>query len=132
MGHRAEVRQLVNFAAPGTGAGHTVTAESSVPLPEHRSERRRLVAAGPARRLDEFRCADAGRDGPHRAGRRRLDVADQKAADFARRLVVPVAGSVTAVEDSASITMTAGTTTVTIGKSNGRATGVLRAGLPVS
>ncbi|MEK8110343.1 hypothetical protein NKG94_50515 [Micromonospora sp. M12] len=56
----------------------------------------------------------------------------KKATDFTRRLVVPIAGSVTATETSTSITMTAGTTKVTIGKSNGRLTGVTRAGATVS
>ena len=124
--------QLVTFAAPGAGAGHTVTAQGSLAGP--------AIAPGAAGalRLDlpaDWRDSDAlmlsATDPTGRAivgWTWRI----KKAADFARRLVVPVAGSVTAVEDATGITMTAGPTAVTIGKANGRVTGVRQAGTPVS
>ena len=54
----------------------------------------------------------------------------KKAADFAKRLVVSHPGSpaVVAVEDPAGVTMTAGSTSVTIGKADGRLLSVRRGG----
>ena len=124
--------QLVNFAAPGAGVGHIVTAQGTLAGPS--------IAPGAVGSLPLELPADWSN-----SDALMLSATDptgrsivgwtwriKKAADFARRLVVPVAGSVTAVEDSTGITMTAGTTTVTIGKSNGRLTGVRQAGTPVS
>jgi hypothetical protein len=124
--------RLVTFATPGAGAGHTVTAQGTVPGPS--------IAPGAAGSLtlnlpagwadsDALMLTATDPTGRAVAG---WTWRIRKAPDFTRRLVVPVAGSVTAAENATGITMTAGTTTVTIAKSNGRLTGVRRAGMPVS
>ncbi|MBB5873500.1 hypothetical protein F4553_006934 [Allocatelliglobosispora scoriae] len=124
--------RLVNFAAPGAGAGHAVTAQGSLTGPNIAPGAvGSLILNLPANWLDsdalELTATDPG-------GRVvtswmwRI----KKAADFRTRLVVPTSGSVTATETSTSITMTAGTTKITIGKANGRLTGVTRAGVAVS
>jgi hypothetical protein len=124
--------QLATFATPGAGVGHTLTAQGGLPGPS--------IAPGtvgsltldlPADWQDSDALMLSATDPTGRAivgWTWRIT----KATDFAKRLVVPVAGNATAVEDSAGITMTAGATTVTIGKSNGRLTGVRQAGRPIS
>ena len=56
----------------------------------------------------------------------------KKAADFANRIVQPARGTVAASEDAASITMTAGQTSVAISKSTGRLLSVKHDGAKVS
>ncbi|MEO6089998.1 MAG: glycoside hydrolase family 2 TIM barrel-domain containing protein [Umezawaea sp.] len=58
----------------------------------------------------------------------------KKAADFARRLVGPKPGApaVSVTEDATGVTMTAGTTSVTIGKADGRLLRVTRGGTALS
>ncbi|GLY93981.1 glycoside hydrolase family 2 TIM barrel-domain containing protein [Actinoplanes sp. NBRC 103695] len=124
--------QLVTFVSPGAGAGHTVTAQGTLTGPS--------IAPGAAGSVPldlpaDWSNADALMLSATDPGGRAVagwTWRIKKAADFAGRLVIPVAGSVTAVEDSTGITMTAGPTTVTIGKANGRLTGVRQAGTPVS
>lgn len=124
--------QLVRFAAPGAGTGHTATAQGTLIGP--------AIAPGavgglpldlPATWLDSDALALTATDPSGRVVTSWM-WRIKKATNFTRRLVVPIPGSVTATETSTSITMTAGTTTVTIGKSNGRLTGVTRAGATVS
>ncbi|MGP3982531.1 glycoside hydrolase family 2 TIM barrel-domain containing protein [Streptomyces sp. KR80] len=57
----------------------------------------------------------------------------KKAADFRERVVVPhpTVDRVTVIEDAAGVTMTAGTTSVTIAKNTGRLARVERGGRPV-
>ncbi len=125
--------QLLRFAAPGgAGTDPTVVAQGS--------------AAGPS--------TAPGRTGTLRLGlpstwgdtdALRLTVTDpggrdvntwvwtvKKAADHARRLVLPGSGTVTATESTGSVTMTTGATSVTISKATGRLTTVTRDGAAVS
>ncbi|WP_436761341.1 glycoside hydrolase family 2 TIM barrel-domain containing protein [Streptosporangium sp. V21-05] len=127
--------RLVNFAVPGSAAtGHTVIAQGTATSPDIAPGATGSLALGLP---DTWTGADA-------LG---LTVTDptgrvlstwmwkiKKAADHAGRLVVPVAGApaVTAVQDSAGVTMIAGTTRVTINGSTGRLSGVIRDGVAVS
>ena len=116
--------QVVTFSEPGAGTGHQVVAQGSVPGPDIAPGGAGAVALGlPA----SWSGADALRltatDGTGR------QIADwvwriKKAADYAERLVTPRPGAVTATESSAAVTMTAGTTEITISKSTGYLTGV--------
>jgi hypothetical protein len=124
--------QLLTFAAPGAGTGHTVTAQGTFSGPDIAPGGNGSLTLGlPA----DWTTADA----------LQLTAADptgrvvntwtwriKKAADYVARLVVPVPGGVTATETPTGVTMTAGTTNVTIGKSNGRLAGVTRGGVAVS
>lgn len=124
--------QLLRFPAPGSGTGHTVTAQGTFNGPD--------IAPGGNGALTLGLPADwTNADALH------LIAADptgrlvntwtwriKKAADYLARLVIPVSGSVTATETSTSVTMTAGTTRVTIAKNNGRLAGVTRGGVAVS
>jgi hypothetical protein len=124
--------QLVTFAAPGVGAGHTVTAQGTFTGPDI------APGAGGALTLGlpaTWTNADALRLTATDPTGRVLNTwmwRIKKATDYTRRLVVPVPGTVTATENSTSVTMTSGTTQITIGKSNGRLTGVTRGGVAVS
>ncbi len=126
--------QLVDYAPPGGGTGHTVTAQGTSASPD--------IAPGGTGRLTLGLPGNwAGSDAL------RVRVADasgaelttwvwtiKKAPDHVRRIVVPAPGapSVTASQNNDTVTMTAGATSVRIGRSTGRLTAILRDGTAVS
>ncbi|ANZ40931.1 glycoside hydrolase [Lentzea guizhouensis] len=125
--------QLLRQAAPGTsGTTPTVIAQGTVAGPNTAPGATGSVALG---------LPGAWAD----ADTLRVDVLDpagrtvgtwswriKKAADFARRIVVPGRGTTSVTEDSTSVTMTANGTAVTISKSSGRLSRVNRNGTTVS
>ncbi|WNV85457.1 glycoside hydrolase family 2 TIM barrel-domain containing protein [Umezawaea sp. Da 62-37] len=124
--------QLLKFNSPGSGGGHTVVTEGAFTGPG--------TAPGATGSLSlglptTWTTADALSLTAKDATGREISAWTwriKKAADHAARLVVPTPGSTTATEDSSTVTMTAGTTRVTIGKSTGRLVRVLRDGTAVS
>jgi hypothetical protein len=124
--------QLVTFATPGGGTGHTVTAQGTFTGPDIAPGAGGALTLGlPATWSDADALQLAATDPTGRVITTWM-WRIKKAADYTTRLVVPVPGTVTATENSTSVTMTAGTTKITIGKSNGRLTGVTRNGMAVS
>ena len=124
--------ELLTFPGPGAGAGHTVTASGRFTGPD--------IAPGGTGALvlglpgtwtgaDALRLTGTGPTG-------RSVVAwtwrIRKAADYRNRLVVAAPGSVTAAETATGVTLTAGTTRVTIAKATGRLAAVSRNGTAVS
>ncbi|MCX5214711.1 hypothetical protein OG689_36565 [Kitasatospora sp. NBC_00240] len=125
--------QLITYATPG-GTGHTVTARGTCASPSIAPGATGVLTLGlPGNWAD----SDAVR----------LTVTDasgveivtwvwtvKKAADHVRRIVVPVPGapSVTATRTDDTVTMTAGTTTVSIARATGRLSRVTRNGTLVS
>lgn len=123
--------QLVTFPAPGAGTGHTVTAQGTIPSPDIAPGGSGALVLGlPATwtNADALQVSATDQTGALVTWMWRI----KKAADFKGRLVVPVAGSVTATETSTGVTMTAGTTKITISKSTGRLSAVTRNGTAVS
>jgi hypothetical protein len=124
--------QLVNFVAPGSGTGHSVMAQGTFTSPD--------ISAGTSGSLTlgmpaNWAAADALRlTATDPTGRvvNTWQFRIKKAVDYTNRLVVPISGSVTATETPTAVTMTAGPTKITISKSNGRLSGVTRAGVAVS
>ncbi|MFC0107824.1 glycoside hydrolase family 2 TIM barrel-domain containing protein [Kibdelosporangium aridum] len=124
--------QLLKFVSPGASSGHTVTAKGAFTGPD--------IAPGAKGSLSldlpaTWTAADAlrltARD-PHGREVSAWTWRIKKAADHAARLVVPTPGNVTAVENSATVTMTAGTTRITVSKATGRLVGVVSDGTAVS
>ncbi|MFG1807347.1 glycoside hydrolase family 2 TIM barrel-domain containing protein [Streptomyces sp. NPDC049040] len=126
--------QLITYAAPGAGAGHTVTAHGTSASPS--------IAPGATGKLTLGLPAGwAGSDAL------RVTVTDpsgsevitwvwtiKKAADHTARIVVPIPGApaVTAIQTGDTVTMTAGATAVGIARSTGRLSAVTRNGTAVS
>jgi hypothetical protein len=124
--------QLVTFPGPGAGTGHTVTAQGSFPGPDVAPGANGVLVLGLP---TNWRDADALRLAATDAAGRLVTSfmwRIKKAADYRARLVAPTSGSVTAAETSSGVTMTAGATSITISKSNGRLSGVNRNGTTVS
>ncbi|PRY41270.1 glycoside hydrolase family 2 TIM barrel-domain containing protein [Umezawaea tangerina] len=124
--------RLLAFAAPGGGAGHAVVAEGTVAGPDVAPGAKGAVALGLP---STWTGADAlSLTATDRTGRvvSAWTWRIRKAPEHAARLVVPVSGSVTATEDATTVTMTAGSTRITVGKSSGRLVGVTRDGVAVS
>jgi len=125
--------QLLTFTAPGAGTGHHVVAQSSLAGPDTApGGTGTLVLDLPA----TWTGADALRLNATDASGRVLNTWTwriRKAADYLARLV-PAAGTgqVTATETAVAVTLVAGTTTITIDKSSGRLSGVVRDGTPMS
>uniref|UniRef100_UPI001E359AA2 glycoside hydrolase family 2 TIM barrel-domain containing protein n=1 Tax=Amycolatopsis sp. CA-128772 TaxID=2073159 RepID=UPI001E359AA2 len=125
--------QLLAFPAPGAGPGHQVLAQGQATAPDVAPGATGAVTLG----------LPVGWTG---ADALRLSVIDptgreitswtwriRKAPDFAARLIKPATtGSVTATETATDVVLVAGATRITIGKADGRLTGVRRGSTPVS
>ncbi|MCS7482500.1 glycoside hydrolase family 2 TIM barrel-domain containing protein [Umezawaea endophytica] len=124
--------RLLRFVSPGSGNGHTVVAEGSFAGPDIAPGANGVLSLDlPATWAEADALSLTTTDAVGR------EVSTwtwriKKAADHAARLVLPQPGSVTGTEDSTTVTMTAGTTRITIGKATGRLVGVTRDGTAVS
>jgi hypothetical protein len=125
--------QLLRFAAPGAGTAPTVIAQAPVPSQSIAPKATGALNLGlPANWADADALKFTATD-PQGRVVNSWTWTIRKAADIARRLVVPAtSGSVSAAESSSTVTMTAGTTTVAIAKSTGRLSSVTRGGVAVS
>lgn len=126
--------QLLRFRLPGTqGTAPRLVAQGAVRSPDVGPGRSGALTLGLPEIWDE---ADALRVTTTDFNGRQ--VADwvwmiKKAPDLRRRVVLshPTVARVTVIEDSAGVTMTAGTTSVTIAKDTGRLAGARRSGRQV-
>jgi hypothetical protein len=125
--------QLLTFAAPGAaGIDPTVVARGTATIPATAPGRTGSLPLGlpPTwNTADALQLIATDRTG------RMINTwvwTIKKAADHARRIVLPGSGSATATETSGSVTMAAGGVRVTISKTTGRLTAVTRDGVAVS